>query len=148
MRMSLNGEYEYDLVVLGGGSGGLAAAKEAVTYGAKVAVLDWVEPSPHGTKWGLGGTCVNVGCIPKKLMHQAALLGEAIHDAKAYGWNIPENDVANEWSTLVESVQNHVKSVNWVTRVDLRDKKVEYINAFGYFKVNFYLFKFILSNVT
>lgn len=71
--------YEYDLVVIGGGSGGLACAKEAVQFGAKVAVLDFVKPSPLGTKWGLGGTCVNVGCIPKKLMHQASLLGEAIH---------------------------------------------------------------------
>lgn len=73
---------EYDLVVLGGGSGGLAAAKEAAALGAKVAVLDYVTPTPKGTKWGLGGTCVNVGCIPKKLMHQAALLGEAIQ----VGW--------------------------------------------------------------
>lgn len=63
---------------MGGGSGGIACAKEAVTYGKKVAVLDFVTPSPQGTTWGLGGTCVNVGCIPKKLMHQAALLGEAI----------------------------------------------------------------------
>lgn len=65
-------------MVVGGGSGGIACAKEAVTYGKKVAVLDFVTPSPQGTTWGLGGTCVNVGCIPKKLMHQAALLGEAI----------------------------------------------------------------------
>lgn len=71
--------YDYDLVVIGGGSGGLACAKEAIQFGAKVAVLDFVVPSPRGTKWGLGGTCVNVGCIPKKLMHQASLLGEAIH---------------------------------------------------------------------
>lgn len=79
----LDGEkYEYDLVVIGGGSGGLACAKEAAQFGAKVAVLDFVKPSPQGTKWGLGGTCVNVGCIPKKLMHQASLLGEAIHVIK------------------------------------------------------------------
>lgn len=50
-----------------------------MNHGARVAVLDYVTPSPQGTKWGLGGTCVNVGCIPKKLMHQAALLGESIH---------------------------------------------------------------------
>lgn len=79
-KSSTDGEkYEYDLVVIGGGSGGLACAKEAAALGAKVAVLDFVKPSPQGTKWGLGGTCVNVGCIPKKLMHQASLLGEAIH---------------------------------------------------------------------
>ncbi|VEL15422.1 unnamed protein product [Protopolystoma xenopodis] len=68
-------KYDYDLVVVGGGSGGLAASKEASKLGAKVAVLDFVKPTPRGTSWGLGGTCVNVGCIPKKLMHQAALLG-------------------------------------------------------------------------
>jgi thioredoxin reductase (NADPH) len=72
------GNAHYDLVVIGGGSGGLACGKEAVQLGAKVAVLDYVTPSPRGTIWGLGGTCVNVGCIPKKLMHQASLLGEAI----------------------------------------------------------------------
>ncbi|XP_048508026.1 thioredoxin reductase 2, mitochondrial isoform X1 [Athalia rosae] len=125
----------YDLVVIGGGSGGLAAAKEAVELGAKVAVLDFVTPSPQGTKWGLGGTCVNVGCIPKKLMHQAALLGEAVHEAVAYGWQLPDpNTVQNDWSALTNAVQSHVKSVNWVTRVELRNKKVEYLNALGYFK--------------
>jgi thioredoxin reductase (NADPH) len=72
------GTGHYDLVVVGGGSGGLACAKESVQCGAKVAVLDYVTPSPRGSVWGLGGTCVNVGCIPKKLMHQASLLGEAI----------------------------------------------------------------------
>ncbi|KAF7286330.1 hypothetical protein GWI33_006059 [Rhynchophorus ferrugineus] len=126
-------EFDYDLVVIGGGSGGLAAAKEATSLGAKVAVLDFVTPSPLGTKWGLGGTCVNVGCIPKKLMHQAALLGESIHDAKSYGWQIGDN-VSHSWETLKDAVQAHIKSVNWVTRVELRDKKVEYINGLGSFK--------------
>ena len=56
--------------VVGGGSGGLAAAKEAANLGKKVALCDYVQPTPIGTTWGLGGTCVNVGCIPKKLMHQ------------------------------------------------------------------------------
>lgn len=67
-------EYDYDLVVIGGGSGGLACAKEAARLGKKVACLDFVKPSVMGSKWGLGGTCVNVGCIPKKLMHQVNAL--------------------------------------------------------------------------
>ena len=67
--------YDYDLVVIGGGSGGLACSQEAQKLGAKVAVLDFVKPSPQGSTWGLGGTCVNVGCIPKKLFHTAAILG-------------------------------------------------------------------------
>lgn len=125
--------YDYDLVVVGGGSGGLAAAKEATALGAKVAVLDYVTPTPLGTKWGLGGTCVNVGCIPKKLMHQAALLGEAIHDARSYGWQVGDS-VSHNWEGLKDAVQAHIKSVNWVTRVELRDKKVEYINGLGTFK--------------
>uniref|UniRef100_A0A8C6KZ61 Thioredoxin reductase 2 n=1 Tax=Nothobranchius furzeri TaxID=105023 RepID=A0A8C6KZ61_NOTFU len=85
----------------------------AAQLGQKVAVLDYVEPSAKGTKWGLGGTCVNVGCIPKKLMHQAALLGTAVKDAKMYGWQLPET-VRHDWTTLAEAVQNHVRSLNWV----------------------------------
>ncbi|XP_068629416.1 thioredoxin reductase 1, mitochondrial isoform X2 [Battus philenor] len=131
----IDGTFDYDLAVIGGGSGGLACAKEAVNHGARVAVLDYVTPSPLGTKWGLGGTCVNVGCIPKKLMHQAALLGESIHEAISYGWQVPSPEAIKiNWSALTEAVQNHIKSVNWVTRVDLRDKKIEYINGLGEFK--------------
>jgi ribulose 1,5-bisphosphate synthetase/thiazole synthase len=54
--------HHYDLVVIGGGSGGLACSKAAARLGKKVAVCDFVKPSPAGTTWGLGGTCVNVGC--------------------------------------------------------------------------------------
>ena len=67
--------YEYDLYVIGGGSGGLAAARASASYGAKVGLADFVKPSPHGTKWGIGGTCVNVGCIPKKLFHYISQMG-------------------------------------------------------------------------
>lgn len=125
--------YDYDLVVLGGGSAGLACAKEAADCGARVLCFDYVKPTPAGTRWGIGGTCVNVGCIPKKLMHQASLLGEAVHEAVAYGWNVNDQNIKPDWKKLVKSVQNHIKSVNWVTRVDLRDKKVEYVNALGSF---------------
>ena len=58
-------KYDYDLVVIGGGSGGLAASKEASLLGAKVAVIDFVKPSSIGTTWGLGGTCVNVDVFLK-----------------------------------------------------------------------------------
>jgi Pyridine nucleotide-disulphide oxidoreductase len=83
---------KYDFIVIGGGSGGLAAAREAARYEKRVAVIDAVSPSSHGTTWGLGGTCVNVGCIPKKLMHQSALLGEVVSDARSFGWQIPSSD--------------------------------------------------------
>lgn len=58
--------YDVDVLVIGGGSGGLALAREAASLSAKVLLFDFVVPSPRGTKWGIGGTCVNAGCIPKK----------------------------------------------------------------------------------
>lgn len=130
-----NHSYQYDLVVIGGGSGGLACSKEAKKFGARVAVLDFVKPSPQGSKWGLGGTCVNVGCIPKKLMHTAALLGDAQEDAKQYGWNASSNtQKQHSWELMVENVQNHIKSLNFGYRVDLREKQVVYLNKLGKFK--------------
>ena len=78
-------EQDYDLIVIGGGSGGLACANEAAKLGSKVAIVDYVHPTTHGTKWGLGGCCVNVGCIPKKLMHHAALLHKSVSDAEHFG---------------------------------------------------------------
>ncbi|XP_006821122.1 thioredoxin reductase 2, mitochondrial-like [Saccoglossus kowalevskii] len=123
---------QYDLVVIGGGSGGLACSKQAALLDKKVLVMDYVDPSPQGTKWGLGGTCVNVGCIPKKLMHHASLVGDAVNDASKYGWNVTR-DKTVEWSVLVEAVQNYIKSLNWGHRVQLKDKNVEYLNAKGSF---------------
>lgn len=125
--------YEYDLVVIGGGSGGLAASKEAARLGRKVAVCDFVTPTPIGTTWGLGGTCVNVGCIPKKLMHQAALLGGARQESASFGWPETEKKESVDWAKMVEGVQNHIGSLNWGYRVALRDKKVKYLNEYASF---------------
>ncbi|CAN0163836.1 unnamed protein product [Ectocarpus sp. 6 AP-2014] len=119
--------FDYDLAVIGGGSGGMAVAKKAASYGKKVVLFDFVKPSPQGTKWGLGGTCVNVGCVPKKLMHYAGLLGAGMHDAKAFGWKVgnPEHD----WEAMVETVQNHVKMLNFRYRVGLKSAQVTYVNG-------------------
>ncbi|KAK0418009.1 hypothetical protein QR680_013323 [Steinernema hermaphroditum] len=125
--------HKYDLIVIGGGSGGLAAAKEAARLGKKVACLDYVKPSPQGSTWGLGGTCVNVGCIPKKLMHQAALLGESIKDAKRFGWDIPEGQVTHNWNRMRDGIQDYIASLNWGYRVQLREKTVTYLNSYGTF---------------
>ena len=139
---NLKSKFDYDLIVLGGGSGGLASSKEAaVKYGKKVALIDFVKPTPKGATWGLGGTCVNVGCIPKKLFHEAALQGEAAdefhyygllnkdgHQVRAHG---NEATLKVDWNKLVENVQCSIKSSNWKYRVELREKKVNYINAYG-----------------
>jgi len=123
--------FDYDIIVIGGGSGGLSASKEAASLGKKVAVCDFVKPSPAGTTWGLGGTCVNVGCIPKKLMHQAALLGEAVKDAKSFGWGV--EPATHDWGKMVEEVQNHIGGLNWGYKVALREKSVTYLNEYAKF---------------
>lgn len=124
--------YDYDLIVIGGGSGGLSCAQEAAVLGRKVMVLDFVVPSPRGTAWGLGGTCVNVGCIPKKLMHQAALLGQALTDSRKFGWEYSQQ-VRHSWATMMEAIQSHVGSLSWGRRLALRENAVTYVNSYGEF---------------
>ena len=132
--------FDYDLVVIGGGSAGMAASKEAADLGAKVACLDFVKPSPHGTTWGLGGTCVNVGCIPKKLFHIGSMLKESIHeDAAAFGMKLggtdgtTMNSIEHSWEEIRENVINYIRSLNFKYRVKLREKNVTYLNKLGEF---------------
>uniref|UniRef100_A0A0G4FIK1 Thioredoxin reductase n=1 Tax=Chromera velia CCMP2878 TaxID=1169474 RepID=A0A0G4FIK1_9ALVE len=128
------GGYDYDLAVIGGGSGGMAAAKEAARLGAKVVLFDYVKPSTQGTKWGLGGTCVNVGCVPKKLMHYAGLMGPILHhDAQKFGWKLAP-DASHDWGKLVETVQNHIRQLNFSYRSGLRGTGVNYLNALATFQ--------------
>lgn len=130
-----NESYQYDVVAIGGGSGGIAFSKRAARLGANVAMLDFVKPSPYGTKWGLGGTCVNVGCIPKKLMHTAALVGESMHKSGYYGFG-PEGFDAwpkHDWGRMVQNVQDYIHSLNFGYRVQMRDEKVTYLNKLAKF---------------
>jgi pyruvate/2-oxoglutarate dehydrogenase complex dihydrolipoamide dehydrogenase (E3) component len=137
--------YEYDLMVIGGGSGGMAAAKEAAALGAKVALCDFVKPSPKGTTWGLGGTCVNVGCIPKKLFHIGATMRETIQaDASFYGISTPgakpdemgqlaPTEMDAHWNVAKDNIQNYIRSLNFKYRVRLREKSVNYFNKLAKF---------------
>lgn len=119
--------YQYDLFVIGGGSGGLASSKEAAELGAKVGLADFVVPTPIGTKWGLGGTCVNVGCIPKKMMHFAANLYENLDQYENVGY--PHKlSKGHDWDTLVQKVQMYIKKLNFGYRTALSKKEVEYHN--------------------
>lgn len=137
-------KFDFDLIVIGGGSGGLASSKEAVKHGKRVALIDFVKPSPLGTTWGLGGTCVNVGCIPKKLMHEAALQAEQANELHYFGWTLksdgkpisthgPNANMKFDWDHLVERIQSNIKGSNWKYRVELREKQVKYINAYARF---------------
>mmetsp|Transcript_3529 Transcript_3529/g.10279 ORF Transcript_3529/g.10279 Transcript_3529/m.10279 type:complete len:485 (-) Transcript_3529:180-1634(-) len=124
-------DYDFDYFVIGGGSGGLASAKIAAELGARVAVADFVKPSPAGTTWGLGGTCVNVGCIPKKLMHISALYREMQADANGVGWDTKSS---HSWKDMVQKINNYIKSLNWGSKTDLRSKNIKYYNAFATFE--------------
>ncbi|RMD79296.1 MAG: glutathione-disulfide reductase [Gammaproteobacteria bacterium] len=94
---------DYDLVALGGGSGGLAAAQRAAAHGARCAVVD---PRP------LGGTCVNAGCIPKKLLWLAAGTAQAVEEAPAYGLILPEGQPRLRWDRLKAAREAYVARLN------------------------------------
>jgi thioredoxin reductase (NADPH) len=120
------------LFVIGGGSGGVSAARHANLAGKKVAIADFVKPTPSGTKWGLGGTCVNVGCIPKKMMHYGALLAEMRDDQARSGWN-PDMNQEHDWGKMVGNVQAHIKGLNWGYKSDMIKLKVKYYNMYAEF---------------
>ena len=79
----------YDLLAIGGGSGGLSAAERAAMYGKKTAVIEMGK---------MGGTCVNVGCVPKKVMWNAASIAHSLRDAQGYGFDVLVNNF--DWSQL------------------------------------------------
>lgn len=96
----MTAKYDYDLVVIGAGSGGLSAARTAREMGKRVAIAE---------KSRVGGTCVNRGCIPTKLMIYAAELAKSYKIAGDYGWK--HGDHLFNWQTFRQSMDSHVKSV-------------------------------------
>ncbi|MCH1907931.1 glutathione-disulfide reductase [Stenotrophomonas sp. Y6] len=111
----------FDLVVLGGGSGGLAASFRAASHGAKVAML---EPAL------LGGTCVNVGCVPKKAMWLAADLAERIALASALGFDVPAAPRLS-WPRLLQRRQQYIDGIHASYRQRLQDSGVVHIAQRG-----------------
>ena len=108
----------FDLITVGGGSGGLACAQRAAEYGAKAAVI---EPKP------LGGTCVNVGCVPKKVMWNAAGLALGVGDAKDYGFDVAAG--AGDWGLLKGKRDAYVLRLNGIYERNLKAKGVAYIRG-------------------
>jgi glutathione reductase (NADPH) len=109
---------DYDLVVIGGGSGGLAAAQRAAEYGAKVVLAE---------SGRLGGTCVNVGCVPKKIMWNAAELGSALHDARHYGFEL--KSAAVDWPELKARRDAYIERLNGIYAANLAKRGIELVRA-------------------
>ena len=95
--------YDYDLFVIGAGSGGVRASRMAAQTGAKVAVAEARQ---------LGGTCVNVGCVPKKLMSYGSHYHEDFADAAGFGWTVGE--VSFDWPTLITRKNAEIERLNGI----------------------------------
>jgi len=111
---------QFDLIAIGGGSGGLAAAQRAAEYGARVAVI---EPAP------LGGTCVNVGCVPKKLTFNAASLAHALDDAREYGFDLELR--GHDWAGFVARRRAYVERLNGIYAGNLAKKGIVHVSDRG-----------------
>ena len=98
-----NPRQDFDLIVIGAGSGGLAASFRAATHGARVALL---------AEGPLGGTCVNVGCVPKKAMWLAADLGHRIELARQLGFALPEPPPALDWPAFITHRQRYITNIH------------------------------------
>lgn len=95
---------DFDLLVIGAGSGGIASARRAASYGAKVAVVE---------KSKFGGTCINVGCVPKKIMWNAASIAETLHEMHHYGFSGGESDdISFDWKFIKEARDKFILRLN------------------------------------
>ncbi|PVY78112.1 NADPH-glutathione reductase [Tamilnaduibacter salinus] len=97
--------FDFDLVVIGAGSGGVRLARQSSQRGARVAVVE--------SRY-LGGTCVNVGCVPKKLFVYGSHVGEDIEDGAGYGWSVPQDQVRFDWPTLVANKNAEIHRLNGI----------------------------------
>lgn len=111
-------DYDYDLFVIGAGSGGVRAARFAAGFGAKVAVAE----ERH-----LGGTCVNIGCVPKKLMVYASHFSEDFEDAAGYGWSVGERRF--DWSKLIANKNSEIGRLNGIYERLLTNSGVEIVEG-------------------
>lgn len=107
-------EFDYDLFVIGAGSGGVRAARIASQYGARVAIAE---------EYRVGGTCVIRGCVPKKLFTYAAHYSEDFEDAAGYGWTVGETSF--DWPTLIANKDREIDRLNGIYITNLEKSGVE-----------------------
>ncbi|MEX2475998.1 glutathione-disulfide reductase [Marinobacter sp.] len=101
----MSDQQDFDLIIIGAGSGGVRLARMSAQRGARVAVVE--------SRY-LGGTCVNVGCVPKKLFVYGAHVGEDLGDAAGYGWSVPHGQVRFDWPTLVANKNAEIDRLNGI----------------------------------
>ena len=112
--------YQYDLIAIGGGSGGVAAARRASKHGARCAVVEFDR---------LGGTCVNRGCVPKKVMWYGAHIAHTLQDAAGYGFDVEKKGF--DWNKLVTDREQYIARLNGIYEKNLEKENVEYLPGFG-----------------
>ena len=112
----------YDLIALGGGSGGLSVAERAARYGARCAVVE---------SGRLGGTCVNVGCVPKKVMWYAAGMAHSLDDASGYGFRLDNRGF--DWKALKAARDAHIQGINDWYKGYLSDADIDVLRGSGRF---------------
>ena len=111
---------QFDYLVIGGGSGGIASARRAAEYGVKVAVVESAR---------LGGTCVNVGCVPKKVMWNTAHIADILKLAKDYGFNVDANNLEHNWSVLKEKRDAYIARLNGIYESNLDKSEVTLLSG-------------------
>jgi glutathione reductase (NADPH) len=112
--------YDFDLFVIGAGSGGIAAARRAAEYGAKVGIAEFNR---------LGGTCVNRGCVPKKLMVYASHFPDNFKAASGYGWTVGETSF--NWEKMITAVNNEVIRLNGIYQQMLNNSQVKLFDGYA-----------------
>ncbi|PJE80090.1 Glutathione reductase [invertebrate metagenome] len=119
-------QQHFDYLVIGGGSGGIATANRAALYGARVAL---VEAGP------LGGTCVNVGCVPKKIMWYAGQISDALHYGGDYGFSVNTDEIIKtfDWKRLVDHRQAYIERLHGLYEKGLNSNNITLLKGFGRF---------------
>ncbi len=112
----------YDLISIGAGSGGLSAAERGAQYGKKCAIIE---------SKTVGGTCVNIGCVPKKVMWNAANLAHGLVDARDYGFDVTNNGL--NWAKLIEQREGYISGITGWYGNYLNDSNIDYISGHARF---------------
>lgn len=124
-------EYDYDLFVIGAGSGGVRGSRTAAGYGARVAICELpYNPVSSPTEGGIGGTCVLRGCVPKKILVYGSAFAGEFEDSKEFGWNI-NGEITFDWKRLIANKTREIERLNGVYKKLLTNSKVDMYEGYG-----------------